>query len=165
VKPARLELRIAAPCTERWEDMTGDEQVRHCAKCKLNVFNTKELTEDEVRALLAKKDGRVCGRVYRRADGTVLTRDCPTGLRLVRKKALMAVAMTASMLVAGTAYALGRSAPACATPGAPQSWFDRTISTRVVAARESLRESKTLGPVIEELWPSPKFIEMGDMGP
>jgi hypothetical protein len=158
-----LELRIASPCTEKWEEMSGDERARHCAKCKLNVFNIKELTELEVRALLSAKSGRVCGRVYRRADGTVLTKDCPTGLKLVRKKALMALAMTASMLVAGTAYAMGRQ-PACATSSAPQSWFDRLVVTRVVSAREELRMTKTFGPLIEELWPQERF-EMGDIGP
>ncbi|MFT3712876.1 MAG: hypothetical protein QM817_34925 [Archangium sp.] len=159
-----LEIRIASPCTEKWEEMSGDERARHCAKCKLNVFNIKEMTEPEVRALLSSKTGRVCGRVYRRADGTVLTKDCPTGLKLVRKKALMALAMTASMLVAGTAYAMGRQPAACVKPGAPQSWFDRMVTSKVIAAREELRETKTLGPVVNELWPVERF-EMGDIGP
>jgi hypothetical protein len=162
-----LQLRIASPCTERWDDMAavdGDRQ-RHCAKCKLNVFNIKELEDTEVRALLAKASGgRVCVRLYRRADGTVLTRDCPTGLARVRRKALMAVVMLVSMLMAGTSYALGR-APACATSTAPQSWFDRLVTTRVVSAREELRGTKTFGPLVEKLWPSPVMMEMGDIGP
>ena len=43
--------------------MSGDERVRHCARCRLNVFNVKEMTEVEVRALFMKTEGRVCGRV------------------------------------------------------------------------------------------------------
>ncbi|MBL8910159.1 MAG: hypothetical protein JNM17_05570 [Archangium sp.] len=161
-----MDIRIASPCTEDWASMSGDERVRHCAKCKLNVFNTREMSEDDVRAMLIAKSngGRVCARVYRRRDGTILTKDCPTGVAAIRRKAVMAVATAASMLMAGTAYAMGRT-PACPTPGAEQSWFDRTVTTRAVAARESMRESKTLGPLIEKLWPAPVMMEMGDIGP
>lgn len=29
-----LTLRIASPCSEKWESMTGDERTRFCAKCQ-----------------------------------------------------------------------------------------------------------------------------------
>ena len=51
--------------------------MRHCTLCDLNVYNFAELTREEIRALLTS-EGRVCGRLYRRADGTLLTRDCPS---------------------------------------------------------------------------------------
>jgi len=54
----------------------------------LNVYNFAEMTRDEVRDLLARTEGRVCARLYRRADGTVLTRDCPTGLRALRRRGI-----------------------------------------------------------------------------
>ncbi|HEX9982645.1 MAG TPA: carboxypeptidase-like regulatory domain-containing protein [Thermoanaerobaculia bacterium] len=92
-------LRIAAPCPTTWETMAGDERVRHCSLCNLNVYNFAELTADEVRLLLARSEGRVCARLYRRADGTVLTRDCPTGLRALRRRASRtAVAVIAALL-------------------------------------------------------------------
>src|SRR3954447_1868937 len=80
-------LRIAAPCRTSWEGMAGDERVRHCTLCGLHVYNFAEMTRAEVRDLLARTEGRVCARLYRRADGTVLTRDCPTGLRAMRQRA------------------------------------------------------------------------------
>src|SRR5229473_6883076 len=67
-------LRIAVPCQASWEGMAGDERVRHCTLCSLNVYNFAEMTCDEVRELLMRTEGRVCARLYRRADGTVLTR-------------------------------------------------------------------------------------------
>ena len=66
--------------------MAGDERVRHCTLCSLNVYNFAEMTRDEIRALLVRKEGRVCARLYRRADGTLLTKDCPRGLRAVRMR-------------------------------------------------------------------------------
>ena len=39
-------VEIAAPCAAKWEEMTGDAQLRHCAACELNVYNLSELTAD-----------------------------------------------------------------------------------------------------------------------
>lgn len=133
----------------------GNERVRHCARCRLNVFNVKEMTEVEVRALFLKTEGRVCGRVYRRPDGTVLTRDCPTGLAAVRRKALVGVTMAFAMVLA----VVGFRAKSCSTTGAVASgsWFDRTIGARMLDARETLRETRTFGPLINELYPVEVF--------
>jgi hypothetical protein len=80
-------LRVAAPCHVSWDGMKGDERVRFCSACSLHVYDISELTKTEARALIANAEGRVCARLYRRADGTVLTRDCPVGLRAVRRRA------------------------------------------------------------------------------
>jgi len=37
-------LRIAVPCQAGWEEMAGDERVRHCSLCSLNVYNFAEMT-------------------------------------------------------------------------------------------------------------------------
>jgi hypothetical protein len=86
--------------------MAGDERVRHCTLCELNVYNFADMTRDEVRDLLMQTEGRVCARMVRRADGTLLTRDCPTGLRALRRRASrMATAVIAAMLaLSGVAF-------------------------------------------------------------
>jgi hypothetical protein len=92
------EIRVAAPCTASWEGMAGDERVRHCTLCSLNVYNFQEMTRDEIRALLVRTEGRVCARMYRRADGTLLTRDCPSGFQVVRQRmSRVAAAITAAL--------------------------------------------------------------------
>lgn len=100
-------LRIATPCPASWEAMDGDERMRHCAVCDLNVYNFAEMTRDEVHALIARSEGRVCARLYRRADGTVLTRDCPTGLRELPRRASRAAAAAVAALLSLPAFALG----------------------------------------------------------
>ena len=35
-------LCIALPCLTSWERMEGDERVRHCAVCNLNVYNRND---------------------------------------------------------------------------------------------------------------------------
>lgn len=71
------DLRIARPCPASWSAMAGDARVRHCHLCRLKVYNLSAMTEAEALRLVAGAEGRRCVRFYRRADGTVLTRDCP----------------------------------------------------------------------------------------
>jgi hypothetical protein len=157
-----IELRIASPCTESWESMKGDERVRFCALCKLNVFNVKELSEAELRALFVKTEGKLCGRVYQRKDGTVLTRDCPTGVARLRRKALAGVAVVVTLVLAvvGFRASAERSCPA---PDEDASWFSRLFDQRFIDARESLRETRTFGPIIDELYPPRPTMVMGKM--
>ncbi|MEO6595331.1 MAG: hypothetical protein ABIP94_11310, partial [Planctomycetota bacterium] len=81
-------ISIASPCSADWNQMQGDERRRFCASCKLHVHNLSGMTVDAATALLQQAGGgRVCVRFFRRADGTVLTRDCPVGLRQKLKHA------------------------------------------------------------------------------
>jgi len=101
--------------------MVGDERVRHCAECNLNVYNLSAMTERQVQDLIAGSRGkRLCTWFYRRADGTVLTRDCPWSLRAMRRKAsrLGAAILTALMSVT---VAMGKSKPRPATCECSQS--------------------------------------------
>jgi hypothetical protein len=79
-------LRVASPCNVGWERMTGDSRVRFCDSCQLNVYNFSEMTAREIELLVMKTEGRICGRMYRKTDGTILTRDCPVGLRALRRR-------------------------------------------------------------------------------
>ena len=79
-------IKIASPCGADWNDMIGDERKRYCAECKLNVYNLSQMTREEAEIFLIKSEGRVCLRVFRRDDGTVLTQDCRVGLQMFKKK-------------------------------------------------------------------------------
>jgi hypothetical protein len=100
-------LRIAAPCPTTWEGMAGDDRVRHCSLCSLNVYNFAEMTRDEVSELLLRTEGRICARLHRRADGTVITRDCPTGLRALRQRASRVAAAVVTAMLTLPAMAFG----------------------------------------------------------
>ncbi|MDB5034507.1 MAG: hypothetical protein JWQ98_1748 [Chlorobi bacterium] len=93
-------VQIATPCTASWEEMKGNDTTRHCSHCSLNVYNISAMTSDEADALIANAEGRLCIRFYRRADGTVLTQDCPVGLRAVRQRVLRSVRNVAVTTVA-----------------------------------------------------------------
>ena len=79
-------LRIASPCPISWDSMTGDNRVRFCGHCQLNVYNISELSRSEAQKLIASTEGGLCARLFRRDDGTILTKDCPVGLRALRRR-------------------------------------------------------------------------------
>jgi hypothetical protein len=100
---SRIEMHIAKPCNQSWAAMAGDDRVRHCGVCRKNVFNIAEMTAAEVEALIRETNGRFCARLYRRADGGVMTKDCPKGLAKVRRKRAFALAQVGvTMLLAGS---------------------------------------------------------------
>lgn len=72
-------VRIASPCSARWEDMEGDERSRFCLHCSKNVYNLSAMSAQAATELIRQTEGRLCGRYYQRADGTMLTADCPVG--------------------------------------------------------------------------------------
>ena len=93
-------MEIATPCHERWSAMSGDERVRLCHACDKKVYNFNSLTRDEIVELMRASEGRACLRVFRRADGTILTADCPVALAQVRRR-LVTGSMSAAALVLG----------------------------------------------------------------
>lgn len=96
------ELRIASPCTSaEWSDMKGgDDYARLCKTCDKNVYNLSLMTLDEANELIREKEGKLCISLYRRFDGTVLTADCPVGLRTIRRQYLKTRAKAIALALA-----------------------------------------------------------------
>jgi hypothetical protein len=94
-------LRIASPCKVDWDTMAGDERVRYCGQCAKNVYNVAGMTRDEAKKLLEDRSGKLCLRIYRRADGTVLTSDCPVGAKRKRRLAIFGAAAGAATAFGG----------------------------------------------------------------
>jgi hypothetical protein len=103
--------------------MAGDDRTRFCGKCQQHVYNVESLTPDEVRALVQRREGRVCVRLQLRSDGTVITRDCWYVVRRARER-LAATVMGVAVAAAGFWGGVGvlsrwfgpRRAPVAACP-------------------------------------------------
>jgi hypothetical protein len=78
-------IQIASPCSASWDEMRGDERVRFCQHCRLNVYNLSAMEPEDAEALVREKEGRLCVRYYARPDGKMLAKDCPVGLWAVRR--------------------------------------------------------------------------------
>ena len=113
-------VRIAAPCTADWNQMIGDERVRFCGQCSLNVYNLSSMTKSDAESLIARNEGRLCVRFYRRFDGSIITKDCPVGLSAIHRR-VSYVARAISSSVLGLLAGLGvYVASSSIVPAGPQ---------------------------------------------
>ncbi len=55
-------IEVKSPCSEDWNEMRGNGQVRFCSHCNLNVNNLSAMTRKEVLKLVRKSEGRICVR-------------------------------------------------------------------------------------------------------
>lgn len=106
-------FEIAAPCDAAWDDMLGDERVRFCGSCEKNVYNLSAMTRQEAIGLIEVLEGKLCARLYRRPDGTVLSEDCPVGLRerarhAARRSVAAAVYLVTVLTVGLVSFLVGR---------------------------------------------------------
>ena len=98
--PLLESLTIAAPCPASWDDMDGNDRVRFCGLCSQSVYDVSALTRAEAETLITGTTGRVCLRLFRRADGRVMTRDCPVGLlRAARRRVAKGVGACAFLIL------------------------------------------------------------------
>jgi hypothetical protein len=83
--------------------MAGDERVRFCGLCRKNVYNLSALSREAAERLIEERQGKLCALLYRRADGTVLTSDCPVGARafVSRVTRRIAASLTGLFLILG----------------------------------------------------------------
>lgn len=104
-------IQIASPCDARWSEMVGDHRVRHCLQCDKDVFNLSQLDAVEAEALLREKTGGACFRLHRRVDGTVLTQDCPSGVRRRLLGRIAGSVMVFGLLLAAGSYVVAELWP------------------------------------------------------
>lgn len=155
-------IEIATPCHADWDDMVGDERTRHCGECRKNVYNISEMTAVEVKDLVTATEGRVCVRLYRRKDGTVLTSDCPVGLaerawRRARNTALASAALALTLFTGAFFFLFGRT---CGPVDGAQGWVESQQVEHMAGGLMPVEP--TMGEAVEEPVRAPQH-EMGDV--
>ncbi len=91
-------VTVASPCQANWSLMQGNEQVRFCGDCQLNVYNLSGMSREAAEALVLNKEGRLCVRFFQRGDGTIITQDCPIGLRAIHKRKTTRLSRVAAVI-------------------------------------------------------------------
>lgn len=69
------QIEISKPCPVDWSRMVGDEKSRHCAQCNKRVFNLTKMTRRQAEVIVEASGGRLCARITRQPDGTIVTED------------------------------------------------------------------------------------------
>ena len=149
-------VRVASPCPAKWSEMTGDEQVRHCAQCDKQVFDLSAMTRDEAERFVGERatDARpACIRIHRRADGRVITSDCPVGVRRRSRRRIAAVAaVVGGSLVLGGGAAFG--AAQTVTMGDMAPLPDEQVMVGVMAVVEPTAAPSVTPSVVPSVAPS-----------
>lgn len=130
-------IAVASPCQASWDAMVGDDRRRFCGQCNRHVFNLSGMTREEAEALVGGGEGP-CVRYFVRADGTVLTADCPVGVRAARRR-LAAVGAALTSLLGVVGGALGWRATSECDDGRDRGWFAPEPPRRVLMGRMILR--------------------------
>jgi len=144
-------LRIATPCPISWDQMTGDNRVRFCDHCHLNVYNISALSRFEAERLIAATEGRLCARLFRRADGTVLTKDCPVGLRALRRRVAKRTAAIFAAIVSLSGAAFGQeSSSQDKSAGPVQTKITRTSVSDQTGTSLAVTVTDVVGAVIPD---------------
>ena len=55
-------VKVKGPCSEDWDQMTGNDRVRFCSHCAKHVNNLSEMTRKEARRLVRDSGGNLCVR-------------------------------------------------------------------------------------------------------
>lgn len=165
-KSLPFKINIASPCPARWEDMGGDDRIRFCDHCRKNVYNISALTATEATSLLESKQGQLCARVYQRADGTVLTEDCPVGVarHWRRLKVFVGSGIAITLLTMINLSAFGRDSDKSSASNRPRSRFISTAQDMLtnLAERLDLFSKPRMGKIC--VVPLPKQIPTPVMG-
>lgn len=60
--PTPLHLSIPEPCHENWQNMTPNEQGRHCMSCQKTVVDFSLMSDQEILRYISTAGSQVCGR-------------------------------------------------------------------------------------------------------
>jgi len=115
--PILANARIASPCSADWNEMTGDERVRFCGSCEKNVYNLTDLPTEDAEAIILEHEGSLCVRLYQRADGTLISEDCPRGLAAARRTLRRGLAAMIGLFAVLLTATLSR--------GRTRDWYDQ----------------------------------------
>lgn len=107
--PMLESIRIASPCDARWDEMTGDDKSRFCGKCEKHVYNLSAMSREEAELLVLDREGDLCVRLYKRKDGTVLTADCPVGVRRKRLRLVGVLAIGGGLAASALGFGASRA--------------------------------------------------------
>jgi hypothetical protein len=80
-------ITVHSPCSNDWNSMTGNDQVRFCEHCSFQVHNLSEMTSIDAMRLIARSRGRLCVRYHRDPNGEIVARKASMVLHRIGRRA------------------------------------------------------------------------------
>jgi ankyrin repeat protein len=122
-------IEVKSPCSENWDEMRGNEKVRFCAHCALEVNNISALTRKQAMRLVRQSNGKLCVRYI---QNPIDKKPVFAGklYQITRRSRLAAGVLGASLTLSTLTYA----------QGAPM--LSKRNNTANVSAEKQLKEEK-----------------------
>lgn len=64
-KTKSIKIAIPKPCSESWNNMSPNENGKHCSSCEKTVIDFSRFNDSEIYKVLAENNSKVCGRFYK----------------------------------------------------------------------------------------------------
>lgn len=105
-------VAVKTPCSQDWDLMYGNDEVRFCEHCVKHVHDISAMTRRDAEKFVARSKGSVCIRYVRRPDGKIQTASDKLYQISSRASRLAASVFGASLTLASSVYAQGGMAAA-----------------------------------------------------
>jgi ankyrin repeat protein len=96
-------IEVKSPCSESWDEMTGNEKVRFCSHCAKDVNNISTMTRKEAAKIVRNSDGNLCIRYYQKPNGKKLF--LPQLHQIIRQTGVLAGTLSAALSISSVAFA------------------------------------------------------------
>lgn len=104
-------IKVESPCSESWDEMSGNDQVRFCSHCSFDVNNLSSMRQRDAMRLVRRSKGRICVRyAMHPATGEPLYREQLHQINR-RAPAIAAGVVGATLSLASLAFAQGGPLP------------------------------------------------------
>lgn len=97
-------IRVASPCTQDWNEMSGNDKVRFCEHCALEVNNLSAMKRKEAMRLVRESEGRICVRYVKNPE-TNAPVFAEKLYQITRRAAVAAGVLGASLTLSTLVYA------------------------------------------------------------
>ncbi|MBA2379377.1 MAG: ankyrin repeat domain-containing protein, partial [Blastocatellia bacterium] len=131
-------LKIAKPCSEKWNEMSGNESVRFCSHCSKHIADLSTATRKDALRLVKRSQSNICVR-YRIDPVTQQPVFADTLVRITRRAPRLAAGVVGATLgLSAITYAQGTPVPM------PRSKATATALDNLAAGEISPKKQGTL---------------------
>ncbi len=100
-------IEVKDACSESWNEMKGNDQVRFCGHCAFEVNNISALTRKQAMRLVRESDGRICVRYIKHPVNSAPV-FADKLYQITRRAGIAAGVLGASLTLSTMAYAQGK---------------------------------------------------------
>ena len=128
-------FQIPSPCTEDWDSMIGNDQIRFCSHCQKSVHDFSSMSTKQIKKLVAQSGGRLCIR-YRPIVPKPIITPAQTLYKIGRRTSRIAASAFSASLGLSSAMAATVISKPSINPS-PSAVVSATVGTQTLVDDDS----------------------------